>query len=149
MQTNPRIAGYLSQALSHEMSVVQQYLTQSRLCDCWGMGEQCDYFRREAGEELEHAGKIIRHMLTLGLAPNATRLEPVRPGRDMAEMLTFDWHLEEEAVRLYDDALRYAQRCRDEASSKLFAELLADEQAHLNELDRMLAELAQKEKKHG
>jgi len=150
MWTNPRIAGYLSQALSHEMSVVQQYLTQSNLCGCWGMGAECDYFRREAGEELEHAGKIIRHMLTLGLAPNATRLEPVRPGRDMVEMLTLDWHLEEEAVRLYDDALRYAQRCRDEASSRLFADLLADEQAHLQELDRMLAELAQhKENKHG
>lgn len=149
MWTNPRIAGYLSQALSHEMSVVQQYLTQANLCDCWGMGDECAYFRREAGEELEHAGKIIRHMLTLGLAPNATHLEPVHPGRNMAEMLTHDWRLEEEAVRLYDDALRYAQRCRDEASSKLFADLLADEQAHLKELDRMLAELAEKEKKHG
>lgn len=149
MWTNPRIAGYLSQALSHEMSVVQQYLTQANLCDCWGMGDECAYFRREAGEELEHAGKIIRHMLTLGLAPNATHLEPVHPGRNMAEMLTHDWRLEEEAVRLYDDALRYAQRCRDEVSSKLFADLLADEQAHLKELDRMLAELAEKEKKHG
>jgi bacterioferritin len=149
MWTNPRIAGYLSQALSHEMSVVQQYLTQANLCDCWGMGDECAYFRREAGEELEHAGKIIRHMLTLGLAPNATHLEPVHPGRNMAEMLTHDWRLEEEAVRLYDDALRYAQRCRDEASSKLFADLLADEQAHLKELERMLGELAEKEKKHG
>lgn len=149
MWTNPRIAGYLSQALSHEMSVVQQYLTQANLCDCWGMGDECAYFRREAGEELEHAGKIIRHMLTLGLAPNATHLEPVHPGRNMAEMLTHDWRLEEEAVRLYEDALRYAQRCRDEASSKLFADLLADEQAHLKELERMLAELAEKEKKHG
>lgn len=149
MWTNPRIAGYLSQALSHEMSVVQQYLTQANLCDCWGMGDECAYFRREAGEELEHAGKIIRHMLTLGLAPNATHLEPVHPGRNMAEMLTHDWRLEEEAVRLYDDALRYAQRCRDDASSKLFADLLADEQAHLKELYRMLAELAEKEKKHG
>jgi len=149
MWSNPRIAGYLSQALSHEMSVVQQYLTQGNLCDCWGMAEQCAYFRREAGEELEHAGKIIRHMLTLGLAPNATRLEPVHPGRDMAEMLTLDWHLERQAVQLYDDALRYAQRCRDEASSSLFADLLADEQHHLEELDRMLAELAHKEKQNG
>lgn len=145
MWSNPRLAGYLSQALSHEMTVVQQYLTQASLCDCWGKGEECAYFRREAGEELEHAGKIIRHMLTLGLAPNATRLEPTHPGRDMAEMLSFDWRLEEEAVRLYDDALRYAQRCRDEASSRLFADLLADEQHHLQELDRMLAGLANKE----
>jgi bacterioferritin len=145
MWTHPRISGYLSQALSHEMTVVQQYLTQANLCDCWGMGEECDYFRREAGEELVHAGRIIRHMLTLGLTPNGTRLEPSHPGRDMAEMLTFDWRLEQEAVRLYDDALRQAQRCRDEASSRLFADLLADEQQHLQELTRLLTELADKE----
>lgn len=145
MLVHPRVAGYLSQALSHEMSVVQQYLTQANLCDCWGMGEECAYFRREAGEELEHAGKIIRHMLSLGLLPNATRLEPVRPGHDMAQMLTLDHRLEQEAVRLYDDALHYARRCRDEASSRLFAELLTDEQGHLAELDRMLDELSQQE----
>ncbi|MEW5771461.1 MAG: ferritin-like domain-containing protein [Pseudomonadota bacterium] len=149
MLTDPRVAGYLSQALSHEMSVVQQYLTQASLCDCWGHGEECAYFRREAGEELEHAGQIIRHMLTLGLAPNATRLAPVRPGRDMGEMLALDRHLELEAVRLYDDALRHARRCRDEVSARLFANLLADEQAHLAELDRMLTELEDKEKRHG
>jgi len=149
MQTNPRVAGYLSQALSHEMTVVQQYLTQASLCDCWGQGKECAYFRREAGEELEHAGQIIRHMLTLGLAPNATQLAPVRPGRDMAEMLILDRHLELEAVHLYDAALHYAQRCRDEASARLFATLLVDEQGHLAELDRMLAELADKEKRHG
>ena len=149
MLTSPRVAGYLSQALSHEMSVVQQYLTQASLCDCWGLGEECTYFRREAGEELEHAGQIIRHMLTLGLAPNATRLTPVRPGRDLAEMLALDRQLELEAVHLYDDALRYSQRYRDEASGRLFAALLADEQSHLSELDRMLALLANKEKRHG
>lgn len=149
MPIDPRVAGFLSQALSHEMSVVQQYLTQASLCDCWGLGERCAYFRREAGEELEHAGQIIRHMLMLGLAPNATRLAPVRPGRDLAEMLALDRQLELEAVRLYDDALRYSQRYRDEASSRLFAALLADEQHHLAELDRLLAELADKEKDHG
>ena len=149
MLTNPRVAGFLSQALSHEMSVVQQYLTQANLCDCWGLGEECAYFRHEAGEELEHAGQIIRHMLTLGLAPNATRLAPVRPGRDLAEMLALDRQLELDAVLLYDDALGYCQRYRDEASARLFAALLADEQSHLAELDRMLAALADKEKRHG
>lgn len=149
MTTNPRVAGYLSQALGHEMSVVQQYLTQASLCDCWGCGEASIYFRREAGEELEHAGQIIRHMLTLGLLPNATQLAPVRPGRDLREMLALDRKLELDAVLLYDEALRFSQRFRDEASGHLFAALLADEQAHLAELDRMLATHADKEKRHG
>ena len=149
MLTNPRVAGYLSKALSHEMSVVQQYLTQACLCKLWGLPDQASYFRREATEEQEHAGKIICHMLTLNLAPNATRLAAARPGRDLAEMLVLDRRLELEAVYLYDEAMRHAQRFGDPASTRLFAELLADEQSHLNELDRLAAEFTAKEELHG
>ena len=149
MLADPRLAGYLSQALSHEMSVVQQYITQACLCELWKLSEQAAYFRREAAEEQEHVGKIICHMLTLGLAPNGTRLASVRPGRDLAEMLALDRQLELDAVYLYDEAMRHARRFRDAASTQLFAALLADEQAHLHELDRQLAELVVKEKRHG
>lgn len=149
MRVDPRVAGCLSQAISHEMSVVQQYLTQACLCELWGLPERAAYFRREAAGEQEHAGKIICHMLTLGLIPNATRLAAERPGRDLAEMLALDRRLELKAVYLYDEAMRHAQRFRDAASAQLFAALLADEQAHLHELDRQLAELAVKEKRHG
>ncbi|MDD5391008.1 MAG: ferritin-like domain-containing protein [Gallionellaceae bacterium] len=142
MPANPRVSGYLSRALSHEMSVAQQYLTQACLCELWGLPEQAAYFRREAGEEQDHAGKIIRHMLTLGFAPNATRLAAVRPGRDLREMPLLDRQLEVEAVHLYDEALRHAQRFRDPESAGLFAALLADEQSHIREIDRMLSELA-------
>lgn len=148
MLTNPRLAGYLYQALSHEMSVMQQYLTQACLCKLWDLPEQATYFRREASAEQEHASKIICHMLSLSITPNATRLMAVRPGRDLVEMLALDQHLEVEAVYLYDEAMRHAQRFSDPASARLFAELLADEQSHLNELERLSAELTTKEKRH-
>ncbi len=145
MRANPRLAGYLTQALDHELSVVQQYLTQSCLCRLWREDALADYFRREADEEQSHAGKLVCHLLSLGLAPNGTRLKPVRPGRELREMLLLDRQLELDAVLLYQDALHYAERCRDAAASALFAELLADEEAHLAELDRMLAGLADRD----
>ena len=144
MVANPRLAGYLTQALDHELSVVQQYLTQSCLCRLWREDGLAEYFRREADEEQGHAGKLICHLLSLGLAPNGTRLKPVRPGRDLREMLWLDRQWELDAVLLYQDALHYAERCRDGAAAALFAELLADEEGHLAELDRMLHELADK-----
>jgi bacterioferritin len=144
MWANPRLAGYLTQALDHEFSVVQQYLTQACLCELWGEAGLAAYFRKEANEEQGHAARLIGHLLSLGLAPNGTRLKPVRPGRDLREMLLLDRGLELDAVRLYQDALHYARRCRDEVAATLFAELLADEQGHLAELDRMLSELDEK-----
>lgn len=144
MVANPRLSGYLTQALDHEFSVVQQYLTQACLCELWGETGLAAYFRKEANEEQGHAAKLICHLLALGLAPNGTRLKPVRPGRDLEEMLRLDRVLEMDAVRLYQDALHYAERCRDGTAATLFAELLADEEGHLAELERMLRELAEK-----
>lgn len=144
MVSNPRLAGYLTQALDHELSVVQQYLTQACLCELWGEAKLAAYFRREANKEQGHAAKLICHLLGLGLAPNGARLKPARPGRDLNEMLWLDRQFEMDAVLLYQDALHYAERCRDGAAAALFAELLADEEGHLAELERMLRELAEK-----
>ncbi len=139
MLVNPRIAAYLGRALSHEMNAVQMYLTQAKLCELWGMQERAEQLRRDAGEELDHAGRLISRMLTLGLLPNGTQLNPARPGRDPHEMLELDWHLEAEAVRLYDEAVRYCERNRDPETAQLFMELMKDEQEHLACLDRLLA----------
>lgn len=139
MLPNPRINGYLARALSHELNVVQQYLTQACLCDLWGLRDRADALRRDANEELGHAGLLISRMLTLGVAPNGTQLNPVRPGRDPREMLEMDRQLEAEAVRLYIEAEHYCRRFRDAETAALFGRLLRDEQEHLDCLDRMLA----------
>ncbi|MFN2337900.1 MAG: bacterioferritin [Gammaproteobacteria bacterium] len=138
MQANSRVTAYLTRALTHEMNVVQQFLAQASLCELWGMEKQAETFRRDAGEELGHAGKLIRRMLSLGQVPNSTLLEPVRPGRDYREMLELDLRLEAEAVRLYDEAVHYSRRFQDTESAELFAALLQDEQEHLECLQRML-----------
>ena len=74
-----------------------QALTQACLCELWGEAKLAAYFRREANEEQGHAAKLICHLLSLGLAPNGTRLKPVRPGRDLNEMLWLDRQFELDA----------------------------------------------------
>lgn len=139
MQPNPRINGYLARALSHELNVVQHYLTQACLCELWGLRDRAEALRRDANDELGHAGLLISRMLMLGFAPNTTQLNPVRPGRDPHEMLVLDHHLEAEAVRMYAEAEHYCRRFRDVETADLFARLRVDEQEHLECIERMLA----------
>lgn len=148
MLAHPRVIGYLTQGLNHEMSAVQQYLTQASLCELWGMPAEAENFRKEAEEELVHAGRLIQRMLVLGVAPNASQLAAVRPGRGLAEMLALDRQLEMAAVRLYHDAALYCARFGDEASALLFEALMREEEAHLGELDRALAALHDMEQRH-
>ncbi len=141
MLMDSRLNGYLSRALSHEMMAVQQYLTQYTLCDMWGLTQAAEKFRYESEDELKHAQRLISRMLCLGLLPNATQLPTVRAGRSLKDMLIADWHLETDAIRLYDEASRYATRIGDDISYELFTGLLQEEREHLQALETWLAEL--------
>ncbi len=145
MLMDPKLTGFLSRALSHEMRAVQQYLTQSVLCSMWGLTEDASTLRKESEEELEHAERLIRYMLGLGLLPNRTQLSPVRAGRTLREMLVADWEMERDAVRIYTEASRYSSRIQDSAACQLFTDLLHEEQQHLELLQEWIMALDQKE----
>ena len=143
MAIDPRLTGYLARALSHEMTAVQQYLTQASLTEMWMLGEHSKRFRGDAEEELGHAQQLIERMLVLGISSKATQLQPIRTGRTLEEMLLIDRELEIEAIRLYEEAAHYCARMRDGETQVLFAGLLQDELGHLRDLDRMLTEIRQ------
>ncbi len=149
MLMDPKLKGYLSRALNHEMGAVQQYLAQSTLCAIWGLNEAADKLRHESKEELEHAQRLIGYMLSLGLLPNGTQLAPVRAGRSLRDMLVADWQLENDAIRLYTEASRYCQRIQDHAATRLFTELLQEERQHLASLEQWIMALDRQEAAHG
>ncbi|ARU30771.1 bacterioferritin [Sulfuriferula sp. AH1] len=141
MQSDPRLSGYLSRALSHELGAVQQYLMQAKLAGLWGMTDLSARLRTDVNEELVHAERLMARMLVLGIPSNATQLPPARTGRSVEEMLQIDRMLEIEAIRLYEEAAHYCARIRDSETQALLADILQDELGHLGELDRMLTEI--------
>ena len=141
MHFDPRLSGYLTRALSHELAAVQQYLMQAKLAGLWGMADMSARLREDVNEELVHAERLMERMLVLGIPSNATQLPAVRTGRSVEEMLQIDRELEIEAVRLYEDAAHYCARIRDSETQALFADILQDELGHLGDLDRMLTEI--------
>ena len=143
MYADPRISGYLSRALSHEMAAVQQYLLQAKLTSMWGLSAQSAKLRLDVSEELVHAERLMERMLILGIPCNATQLPPIRPGRTLEEMLQIDRQLEIEAIRLYEEAANYCGRRQDVETQALMLDILKDEIGHLQDLDQQLATLQQ------
>lgn len=138
-----KLTGYLRRALNHEMAAVQQYLTQSVLCELWGMQDMANNFRAESSEELEHARRIISRMLTMGLLPNNTQLPSIRVTRSLRDMWMAAWHIEAEAVQLYAEASQYCMRIGDECSYHLFHGLMQEERQHLQEVEQALNALGE------
>ncbi len=140
MRADPRTLGWLNRALTHELGAVQQYLAHSVLVRLWGQPQRADELRLEAAEELAHAERLMERLILLGVAPAAGQVAPARLGRDVGELLHANRQLEQEAVRLYQEALWHAQRLRDADSAALLQDILNEERAHLDALDQRITE---------
>lgn len=142
---DPRLIGFLSRALSHEMSAVQQYLMQSRLAAIWELADVSEHLRQDVAEELMHAERLMERMLSYGAAANATQLASVRLGKTLEEMLHINNILEWQAVRLYQEAVSYCERVGDYENRELFASILGDEISHLKEIENQQRTLLTRE----
>jgi bacterioferritin len=142
-RSDQKVLGYLGRALSLELSAVQQYSTQARLVATWGLSEAAASFRKEAGEELQHADRIIERMLAVGVAPSASQLRPVKLAADLTGLLVLNQQFEAEVVALYQAAAKHAASAGDHDSRLFFEELLKEEQHHHAELEAWLKRLQQ------
>ncbi|MFM7239650.1 MAG: ferritin-like domain-containing protein, partial [Cyanobium sp.] len=120
---------------------VQQYLTQATLTEAWGDGDAARRFRQEMLEEMGHAETLVRHMLSLEVAPAASQLRPAAHGPDLASLLRHDLAMEDDLVNLYAEASRFCLLHGDTGNQQLFQRLLDDEQHHAEELAAWLRNL--------
>ena len=148
-RTDPKVSGYLGRALSLELSAVQQYSTQARLVAAWGLIDASASFGKEAEEELQHANRIIDCMLAIGVAPNASQLQPVKLAASLTGLLQLNQRMEKDIIQLYLSATRYCASMGDHDSRLFFGELLKEEQQHYAELEMWINRLLQQQPHYG
>lgn len=136
-----RVLADLGRALSLELSAVQHYLTLAVLLDAWGDSTSADRFRRETVEEMQHAERLVKRMVSLGVAPGASALQPARHASDLAGLLRLSLALEEELIAHYREAVALCQRLGDSDNQAFFQQLWLEEQQHGVALDTWLSNL--------
>ncbi|MGV6826673.1 MAG: ferritin-like domain-containing protein [bacterium] len=143
VNADSRVLGYLGRALSLELSAVQMYSTQAKLCEAWGLSEVAERMGNEAREEMGHAERIIARMVGLGVAPNASQLRPVKLGSSLQQLLESNHAFENELITLYSQAVAHCKRIGDHDNRVFFEALLGEEQHHADEWSSWLKELDQ------
>ncbi|MEB3258768.1 MAG: ferritin-like domain-containing protein [Cyanobacteriota bacterium] len=131
----------LGKALSLELSAVQHYLTLAVLMDLRGDSTSADRFRRETVEEMQHAERIVKRMVSLGFSPGASQLRPAGQGTSLPALLRLSKSLEEELVAHYGEAAALCQRLGDVENHAFFEDLLLEERQHGEALDSWLTSL--------
>ena len=138
MKGDAKVIEYLNQALRMELTAVNQYWLHYRLTEDWGYAKLAKKERAESIEEMEHADKLIARIIFLDSLPSTQHLDPLRIGQNLKEVLEADLAGEREARTFYATAREGCHAAGDYVSMKLFDELLADEEGHIDFLETQL-----------
>jgi bacterioferritin len=143
MKGDPKVIDYLNQSLRHEMTAVNQYWLHYRLLEDWGYVKLAKKERAESIEEMQHADKLAERIIFLDGFPNMQQLNPLKIGQNVREVLESDLAGEYDARALYTEAREVCRLAADYVSMKLFEDLLADEEGHINFIETQLKLLAE------
>jgi bacterioferritin len=132
---DPRVIGFLNDALRHELTAASQFWLHYRLLADWGFGAMADKWRDESIEEMEHADELIARIIFLDGAPNLQKLDPLMIGDTVREVLDADLKAEYRARALYREARDVAAAVGDEVTKVLFERLMSDEEDHIDFLE--------------
>ena len=138
MKGDPKVIEHLNQALSMELTAVNQYWLHYRLTEDWGYTRLAKKERAESIEEMHHADTLVARIIFLEGFPNMQQLGPLKIGQNLKEVLESDLEGEYEAKAYYAKAREGCHAAGDYISMKLFDELLADEEGHIDFLETQL-----------
>ena len=138
MKGSSKVIERLNEALFLELGAVNQYWLHYRMLDDWGLAKLAKKERAESIEEMQHADKIIERILFLEGHPNLQKVAPLRIGQDVKEVLESDLAGEQDARASYSKSRDICHDEGDYVSMKLFEELLADEEGHIDFLETQL-----------
>jgi bacterioferritin len=132
MKGNPRVIELLNLALKAELTAINQYWLHYRMLDNWGVKKLAEYERHESIDEMKHADKFMERILFLEGLPNLQSLDALRIGESVEEVLKADLAAEHEAVEMYRNGVAECEALKDYVSRDLFAEVLKDEEGHVD-----------------
>ncbi len=132
MKGNPRVIELLNEALKAELTAINQYWLHYRMLDNWGVKKLAELERHESIDEMKHADRFSERILFLEGMPNFQALGSLRIGESVEEILKADLAAEHEAVEMYRNGVTECEALKDYVSRDLFAEVLKDEEGHVD-----------------
>ena len=136
MKGDDRVIELLNEALKNELTAVNQYWLHYRMLDAWGVKGLAEFERQESIGEMKHADQLSERILFYDGLPNFQMLGRLRIGESVEEILKADLALEMEALTQLRGAIQHCETVRDYSARDLFSAILADEEQHVDELER-------------
>jgi bacterioferritin len=143
MKGNKELLTVLNSLLADELTVINQYMVHSEMCENWGYNKLHMVIRKKSIDEMHHAEWLIERMLFFDGTPTVSKLNPIKIGKNVSEMINNDNAAELNAVSAYNKAINLAREVDDQGTVDLLTKILKMEEGHVDWAEIQLAQIAQ------
>ena len=131
MKGNKELITVLNSLLADELTAINQYMVHSEMCENWGYGKLHLAIKKQARDEMHHSVWLIERILFFEGAPTVSRLNEIKIGKTVLEIISNDDHDELNAVGAYNNAIRLARENDDQGTIDLLTKILRMEEDHV------------------
>ncbi len=132
MKGNEKLITVLNSLLADELTAVNQYMVHSEMCENWGYNKLNMAIRKQAMDEMHHAEWLIERILFYDGIPTVSKLNNVKIGKNVSDMIKNDDHAELDAVHAYNSAIKLAREIDDQGTVELLTKILKMEEGHVD-----------------
>jgi len=143
MKGNPKIIEALNMLLADELTAISQYMVHSEMCANWGYDRLHEAIEKRAMDEMHHAEWLIGRIIFFEGAPVVSKLNPMKIGATVVQMVTNDLEAELGAIRAYNSAIGLAHEVADQATVDLLIKILKDEENHADWSEIQISQVEQ------
>ncbi|MCI0419779.1 MAG: bacterioferritin, partial [Acidobacteria bacterium] len=138
MKGSAKIIELLNQALTKELTAINQYFIHSKMCENWGYLALAKKYYDESIGEMKHAEELIKRILFLEGTPNMTRYDKIKVGDTVKKQLESDLQIELDAIEQLKPGIKLCLEEMDHATRELLEEILVDEEEHVDWIESQL-----------
>lgn len=135
MKGSSTIIDALNSVLTKELTAINQYFLHARMLQNWGL-EKLGKLEYEASiDEMKHADMVIKRILFLEGLPNLQKLDKLKIGQTVEEIIDADLEVEYSAIPHLKKCIQQAEGEHDYATRDLFLQILKSEEHHVDWLE--------------
>lgn len=143
MKGNEKLITVLNSLLADELTAINQYMVHSEMCANWGYGKLHGAIRKQAMDEMFHAEWLIERIIFLDGTPTVSKLNPMKIGKTVLEMIKNDDNDELDAVKAYNSAIKLGREVDDQGTVDLLTKILKMEEGHVDWAEIQQAQIKQ------
>ena len=132
MKGNDQIIEALNAGLTIELTAINLYFINSKMCRNWGLDKLADHYYAESIEEMKHAEEVIDRILYLEGVPEIARYDVVKVGATPKDQIGNSLDLETKGVKTYNEAIQLCLELKDSGSRDLMERMVVESESSVD-----------------